>query len=475
MHVPDIKNYPDALKLFQDSRITLGTDLEITLHKRESRFSAISGLKYWQTVKDGKVGTDGRTSFFQFLIELRPDPAKTGDEVVNNIVNIVRKEIENNPSLKQYIWKAGTGEFSLMPGEVGEGKVSFLPKGGHIHFGSLTLDPNIIYAFDTLLAPLSLLLEEPTRAIFRRGRTYRFNGGTLYGQLGGYRKSAKYPTWEYRTLPNFVVNRLSGVFFFNAAKAIASEISNGNPLLETIKKKIKILAPDVMAYNFCLKHVFRKRIDTIFEILGSLKLLNNSYGRDLISCFRKYIENTPMWPTSMDMLKDFQIIPEDAIKTLHKGKITVKERSLEYLKGRGIRVSLTEAFDDVSDGTMMSELVIPKANYNDRLRASRAKIMNMEMDRFIHLVDHTDNFSSFMETCTELNYSGSALEAAPSEILEYVVENVSMIQKTFNSILSNYKRPAGVTAIAEANRQQLIQANIRSFLNAQSTGTLITM
>lgn len=305
---PIIYNDGKAVDAFRKSPITLGTDLEVSLHRRANKYVADSGLRFWTTVKDGHIGTDGRTSFFQYLVELRPNPGMCGQDLLKELVTLVKGALTEFPALKTYRWKAGTGDFTTVP-DTGEGGAYFLPKGGHIHFGNLKFDPQLVYAFDMLLAPLCLLLEDPLRAAMRRGRVYRYGGGTLYGQLGGYRHSQKYPTWEYRTLPNFCKDPLLTVAFFDIAKALAQDllIAPRPTLVSMLEKKARRLAPDLVCFNFCLKDVFHARIDTIFEILGSLTLLQNQYGEELLHQFRTYFRSHQTWPIESDMLLDFDI------------------------------------------------------------------------------------------------------------------------------------------------------------------------
>ena len=305
LHVK-IEDDPVALDLFRNSQITIGTDLEITLHPYFDRLSAVTGLSFWDTGKEGKVGTDGKTKFFQYLVELRPDYAWDGRALLDNVIALVAREIKSRPNLKNYLWKGGTGDFNHKPVD-NPGGAYYLPKGGHIHFGSVELQESFIYAMDLLLAPIVLVLEDPVRAMMRRAVKFDFNGGTYYGQLGGWRASQHAPTWEYRTLPNFCINYVLSESIFNIAKAIVFECMENKAFIRSLKSKINNLKPDILTFNFCRKEYYRPKIEKIFAILSKLRMLDNKYGKDLLARLRRYIYNNDTWNLGCDMLVDFKI------------------------------------------------------------------------------------------------------------------------------------------------------------------------
>lgn len=325
-----IEDDPVALDLYKNSKITIGTDLEISLHPFYDRQTAVTGLSFWETGKDGKVGTDGKTKFFQYLVELRPDYAYDGRALLDNILKLVKKEVTGKPTLKNYMWKAGTGDFNHKP--IDCHGVYYLPKGGHIHFGSIQFEESFIYAMDLLMAPIILMLEDPIRATIRRVRRFDFNGGTYYGQLGGWRASQHAPTWEYRTLPNFCLNFTLSEAMFNISKAILFECMENKSFSRSLKSKINNLKPDVLTFNFCRKEYYRSKIEKIFAILSKLRMLDNKYGKDLLSRLRRYLYNHETWNLDCDMLVDFKLC--DPIELF-------KFRTENAAKSKGIPEKLT--------------------------------------------------------------------------------------------------------------------------------------
>lgn len=328
-----------ALQAFLNSPITLGTDMEVTLHLPNNPFMAVDGLQYWTTVKDGRLGTDGRTSFFRYLVELRPDYSKVPDQLVTNTQALINEAIEDYPGLDKLIWKAGTGELSQYSSE-GDLCNSYLPKGGHIHFGhdsgkyqhiSFESNPEIVYLLDMLLAPLILLLEDPMRAILRRGLYHDFQGGTLYGQLGSAKGPTKYNTWEYRTLPNFMKNRQLSVSVFAISKAIAHEVLvNKGKVSALLYKYRSVVRQHPILFAFCIKDFFRPQIKTIIKILKTLSLLQNDYGQELLNYIESYVNSNLMWPIGSNMITDFNISSKETIEKGELDKVTKQVLAVPY-------------------------------------------------------------------------------------------------------------------------------------------------
>lgn len=296
-----IQQFPKVLKQFVDTEITIGTDLEVSLHTYSNKFNAVSGLDYWSGVKEGKIGTDGRTKFFQYLVELRPDPGHVGEDLLANLKDMLSTEVKRKPELKNYVWKAGTCDFHLSTKDNW-----ILPKGGHIHFGKTPLTDEAVYGLDCLLAPLVLLLEDPIRAVLRRCTTFDFNGGTCYGQLGDSRARPRIGTWEYRTLPNFCKTPFLVTSIFNIAKAIVFDAIEGR-LSGLLRRKIYNLKPNTLMFNICCKRYHMTKMSVIFDILSKLKLLDNDYGKAMLTEFKRYIKSGFKWSIDSDMLEDFGI------------------------------------------------------------------------------------------------------------------------------------------------------------------------
>jgi hypothetical protein len=308
-----------ALKLFTEDGITLGSDLEVTLHEMNNHARAKSGLKFWSSVKSGDIGTDGRTSIFKYLVEIRPEPELLPVNLTQNIVSIIEREIKKSASLKALRWVSGTGSF-LSKDVVGDSDITvpFLPKGGHIHFGGTKIDNLAVVCFDMLLAPLLLLLENPVEAIIRRFTVFPFNGGTYYGQLGG-AKVSHGASWEYRTLPCFARSFDFTEAVFAIAKAILHETTyNRVAFRKRIINKKRTLTVDPLMFNLCYKPHFYSKVGSIVKILKSLELLKTPYGKKCIQTLIRPILSGYYWSPISNILQEFDIINTTKKKTKPK-------------------------------------------------------------------------------------------------------------------------------------------------------------
>ncbi|SDK61291.1 Phage phiEco32-like COOH.NH2 ligase-type 2 [Paenibacillus sp. OK060] len=118
------------------------------------------------------------------VAELRPAPSSEPREL---LAHLMRAFAAASRSISDHslIWQAGG-----MPQRG-------LPLGGHIHFSGVTLNGELLRAFDNYLALPLAVLQDP-RGSGRRPR---------YGALGDFRLKS-YGGFEYRTLPSFLVSPL---------------------------------------------------------------------------------------------------------------------------------------------------------------------------------------------------------------------------------------------------------------------------
>ena len=315
----NIEDDPLATKLFTEDGITLGSDLEVTLHEMNNHARARSGLKYWSSVKSGDIGTDGRTSIFKYLVELRPPPELLPSTLTQNIVKIIKREVAKSPGLKALRWVSGTGSFTSKT-IVGDNDITvpFLPKGGHIHFGGNKIDNLAVVCFDMLLAPLLLLLENPIEAIIRRFTVFPFNGGTYYGQLGGAKVSHNV-SWEYRTLPCFARSIDFTEAVFAVAKAILHETTyNRTAFRKIIVNKKKTLSVDPLMFNLCYKPNFYPKVGSIVKVLRSLELLKTPYGKRCLQTLIRPILSGYYWNPISNLLQEFNVIEKNKKKIKQK-------------------------------------------------------------------------------------------------------------------------------------------------------------
>lgn len=447
-----INDDKEALKAFNNCPVTLGTDLEVSIHNWEDPFEVVSALKWWDgDVKSGSIGADGRTSFFQYLVELRPKPAYHGEDLSNNIVKVVTDAIKEHPDLTKYHWKPGTGDFVKVPQNIHNSGASFLPKGGHIHFGSLKFDPDIVYAFDMLLAPLNLLMENPLKAMFRRCFPYAFRGDTYYGQLGGYRVSQKYPTWEYRTMSNFCNNPFEAEAFFNTAKAVANEmLVNKTEFMKLLKNKMKTLSVDIVSFNVCLKEVFIPRVKVIFDVLKTLKLLQNEYGQNMLHRFKTYVTNCDPYKF-VNMLETFGIVAS-------KSKPSNFE---EYRGSLYLSKALREQFESAPNDAM------------------NAVVSSMCEEFLVRVL--TDSPVDPAKEGRQTNYFwykraetvAAKVKTVPSVVHQYVDYHKSNMSNTIRRFSDVLNMPYGLTKLEWDMRKTLAQRQISVSATLYDLGKLI--
>ncbi|MED0738514.1 putative amidoligase domain-containing protein [Aneurinibacillus thermoaerophilus] len=164
--------------------ITLGADVEFVLRNAEGK--AVMASSYLP--KEGVVGCDrillrsDLTHKHLPLAEIRPEPGADARELFRNIYHAMMIGIRKIGS-EQIEWVAGG-----MP-------LSGYPIGGHVHFGGLPPNSQLLRALDTYLA-LPVFMIESSRSLLRRPK---------YGCLGDMRFQF-HGGFEYRTLPSWLTS-----------------------------------------------------------------------------------------------------------------------------------------------------------------------------------------------------------------------------------------------------------------------------
>lgn len=168
--------YSSLIEWQRRESITIGSDPEFMLSLLPSK-RMVPASRFFP--KDGVVGCDNRRAFGASddlpLAEVRPNPANTAEEAINQI-RVALKEANRLCPYANIAWVAGSEPY---PG---------YPIGGHIHFGGIRANSQLIRALDQYVALPLLFLENQETA--RRRRQF-------YGWLGDFR--LKPHGFEYRT------------------------------------------------------------------------------------------------------------------------------------------------------------------------------------------------------------------------------------------------------------------------------------
>ncbi|QGG46876.1 putative amidoligase domain-containing protein [Heliorestis convoluta] len=160
----------------QKSKLTIGSDPEFMLSLQPGH-RMVPASRFFP--RQGVVGCDSRRAFGASddlpLAEVRPEPAQSANEAVEKIRAALREAIKLCP-YANIAWVAGSEPY---PG---------YPTGGHIHFGGIDANNQLLRALDQYVALPLLFLENQDRAKQRR---------QFYGTLGDFR--TKSHGFEYRT------------------------------------------------------------------------------------------------------------------------------------------------------------------------------------------------------------------------------------------------------------------------------------
>jgi hypothetical protein len=143
--------------------------------------------------------------------EVRPDPSNDPMEVVENIANIFREAVSDEPRLASYNWIAGADPRGW-------------PTGGHIHFGIMQPNgrfmvepPKACARLDNHLGAILALIEGPEGSL-RRSHNYGLPGDYRIQQWG----------FEYRTPASWLTSPYVAAACLCLAKAIVWESVNND-------------------------------------------------------------------------------------------------------------------------------------------------------------------------------------------------------------------------------------------------------
>jgi len=166
-----------------DSQLLLGADLEFMFKTKQNKMMLAS--RFFSS--KGMVGCDALTFAGDHakrpLAEVRPEPARTPEEVCRNIeaALMLATTLAKQPMPK---WVAGNAPFERYP------------IGGHIHFSGIPYTGRLVQILDVYVGLPMMLIEDPITAARRRPR---------YGFLGDIRHKG-YGGFEYRTPASFLVD-----------------------------------------------------------------------------------------------------------------------------------------------------------------------------------------------------------------------------------------------------------------------------
>lgn len=185
LYTAGLADYVEAMEAARSGTGTalLGTDLEFMLRGRRGQM--ILASRYFPA--KGKVGCDDRTfggdRTKRPLGELRPDPAETPEELLQNIADTLAQAVRVN-NAEYPAWQAGSAPFERFP------------IGGHLHFSGLPYTARLVNLLDVYVGLPLMLIEDPVSATHRRPK-YGFLGDVRHKSYGGF---------EYRTPASFLVD-----------------------------------------------------------------------------------------------------------------------------------------------------------------------------------------------------------------------------------------------------------------------------
>lgn len=231
-----------------------------------------------------ELGGDGHP----WTAEIRPPPKETPRGVVAEMKRIFRMHKDALPG--NVTWRAG----SYFKGKT---------LGGHIHFGDVVVEENIISALDGVLGQMFTVLEDATEAKQRRA--------TEYGKLGDVR--VKPWGFEWRTPASFIVSPEISLGVFALAKACVLEEVNSDPMsiIRLRGKRLRALNDiDRNRYINADRNYVLNRVATIWEIVSRYRYFFTEEGRPLwqnVALLRHVALNYPSWHTDRDILHRWKI------------------------------------------------------------------------------------------------------------------------------------------------------------------------
>jgi len=193
-------------------KITLGADPEFETKVDNKDVSAYD-LVSIMTRNKSIISHDGRT---QPQRELRPDPANTPSELVENIRDLIRI----SSFFKEELYVVGDR----------------MPLGGHIHIGNVTPCSDMVTALDYFSFPFLKFNSKIRR-------------DSPYGKPGDIR--SKEYGFEYRTLPSvWLATPLLATMTLELIKSIVEQMINGKEIIITDKFQRESYKEDLMSLGF---------------------------------------------------------------------------------------------------------------------------------------------------------------------------------------------------------------------------------
>jgi hypothetical protein len=191
---------------------TIGADPEFAC--TTSNGQMITSTDYVSNEEGIEFGSDGNGITF----EIRPAPSKDPIQVVNNIYDILVRQIIKEPQFLKFRWVAGTWYGGY-------------PFGGHVHFGipkRLITHEQAVNFLDHYVGIVSILMEKREHGLRRRADEY--------GYMGNFRKQ----DWgfEYRVMSSWVAEPYVSAAMLCLSKTVMYEVLN-NPKFEWHKFAVK--------------------------------------------------------------------------------------------------------------------------------------------------------------------------------------------------------------------------------------------
>lgn len=270
--------------------LTLGADPEfVFLDSGNHLVSANQYLRF-----GGKMGTDGCMA----IAELRPSPSTEPEEVTKSMFRAMNNRCRRTKELVKYKWRAG----SYCAGRA---------LGGHIHIGfddssQRAYMTRIVEAFDELISPIVMMLEDKDEAVARR------NGS--YGRLSAY--ETKIYGFEYRTLPSFIVNPAVTTGILAMARVIAEQVVAD-------KSWARVIAWNSNKFMACDKSYFHDIIPRCQRIIEKMKLFKEHKAQ--IKLLWVYLQEGIVFSNFEDMKESWRLKVDEVKKELQQRVIPIRD------------------------------------------------------------------------------------------------------------------------------------------------------
>jgi len=279
---------------------TLGMDPEFVFVKYNEIVAASRFLSGHRS-----FGTDGCS----YLAELRPRPNTEPKEVIKSMLRSMRTTLTRKSELMNYEWRAG----SYFGG---------YPLGGHIHIGYEHTDSNdkrdkkikLTKAFDNLLAPIVLLMEDKKEAVRRRTSSY------------GHLNDSRETPWglEYRVLPSFIASPLITEAVLCMSKMITET---------TLEDGLNFATPfavDRMKFKKCEKSSFRAELNHRWEFFVNHSLWEQY--KEPLKGFKRLLNDNIIFSNFADM-KETWSVETERMRKFREQKDNIRPIEAEQLWG----------------------------------------------------------------------------------------------------------------------------------------------